>query len=68
MMYGMMMCNYWSKQHQLLPHSTKPFLFLDTPGHYHFDLMRENTAIVADAVLLMVAANEGLVSIFPVVL
>ncbi len=37
---------------------------MDTPGHFHFDRMRENSAIVADAVLLVVAADEGLVGSF----
>lgn len=33
--------------------------FLDTPGHFHFFRMRSNAAQVADAVLLIVAADEG---------
>ncbi|TDH73647.1 hypothetical protein CCR75_004258 [Bremia lactucae] len=33
--------------------------FLDTPGHFHFFRMRTNAAQVADAVLLIVAADEG---------
>jgi translation initiation factor IF-2 len=33
--------------------------FLDTPGHFHFFRMRSSAAQVADAVLLIVAADEG---------
>lgn len=33
--------------------------FLDTPGHFHFFRMRTSAAQVADAVLLIVAADEG---------
>lgn len=33
--------------------------FLDTPGHFHFFRMRTNAAQVADLVLLIVAADEG---------
>lgn len=33
--------------------------FLDTPGHFHFFRMRSSAACYADAVVLMVAANEG---------
>ncbi|KAI9920996.1 hypothetical protein PsorP6_000894 [Peronosclerospora sorghi] len=33
--------------------------FLDTPGHFHFFRMRSSAAHVADAVLLIVAADEG---------
>jgi translation initiation factor IF-2 len=44
------------------PFSDKEFTFLDTPGHFHFDRMRENSAVVADAVLLVIAADEGLLA------
>uniref|UniRef100_K3WZG4 Tr-type G domain-containing protein n=1 Tax=Globisporangium ultimum (strain ATCC 200006 / CBS 805.95 / DAOM BR144) TaxID=431595 RepID=K3WZG4_GLOUD len=33
--------------------------FLDTPGHFHFFRMRTNAAQVADVILLIVAADEG---------
>ncbi|CAI5731439.1 unnamed protein product [Hyaloperonospora brassicae] len=33
--------------------------FLDTPGHFHFFRMRSSAAQVADAALLIVAADEG---------
>lgn len=33
--------------------------FLDTPGHFHFFRMRNNAAQVADLILLIVAADEG---------
>jgi translation initiation factor IF-2 len=33
--------------------------FVDTPGHEAFDLMRSRGGIIADIVLLIVAANDG---------
>ena len=33
--------------------------FVDTPGHEAFDLMRSRGGAIADIVLLIVAANDG---------
>uniref|UniRef100_M4BGI0 Tr-type G domain-containing protein n=1 Tax=Hyaloperonospora arabidopsidis (strain Emoy2) TaxID=559515 RepID=M4BGI0_HYAAE len=41
-----------------LTHDVKA-TFLDTPGHFHFFRMRSSAAQVADAALLIVAADEG---------
>ena len=37
----------------------KQITFVDTPGHEAFDLMRTRGGIIADIVLLIVAANDG---------
>lgn len=37
----------------------KQITFVDTPGHEAFDLMRSRGGIIADIVLLIVAANDG---------
>lgn len=34
--------------------------FLDTPGHYIFTHMRESGASIADIVVIIIAANEGI--------
>ena len=36
-----------------------PFSFLDTPGHVSFSEMRQTVSSVCDAILLVVAADEG---------
>lgn len=36
-----------------------PFSFLDTPGHVSFSEMRHNVGAICDAILLVVAADEG---------
>ena len=38
---------------------SKQITFVDTPGHEAFDLMRTRGGIIADIVLLIVAANDG---------
>lgn len=38
------------------------FTLLDTPGHPHFFRMRDNSSSMADGVILVIAANEGIVS------
>ena len=37
----------------------KRITFVDTPGHEAFDLMRSRGGTVADIVLLIIAANDG---------
>ena len=39
--------------------SSKRITFIDTPGHEAFDLMRSRGGSIADIVLLVVAANDG---------
>lgn len=39
--------------------SSKRITFIDTPGHEAFDLMRARGGNIADIVLLVVAANDG---------
>ncbi|MBP6976298.1 GTP-binding protein, partial [Candidatus Dojkabacteria bacterium] len=39
--------------------SSKKITFIDTPGHEAFDLMRVRGGSIADIVLLIVAANDG---------
>lgn len=40
-------------------HKEKDITFVDTPGHEAFDLMRLRGGSVADIILLIVAANDG---------
>ncbi len=37
----------------------KPITFIDTPGHEAFDLMRSRGGSIADIVLLIIAADDG---------
>lgn len=39
--------------------ASKKITFIDTPGHEAFDLMRSRGGSIADIVLLIVAANDG---------
>ena len=42
-----------------IPGKDQEITFVDTPGHEAFDLMRSRGGIIADIVLLIVAANDG---------
>jgi translation initiation factor IF-2 len=42
-----------------IPGRDQEITFVDTPGHEAFDLMRTRGGAIADIVLLIVAANDG---------
>lgn len=42
-----------------IPNTEQEITFVDTPGHEAFDLMRSRGGSIADIVLLIVAANDG---------
>ncbi|HOZ44954.1 MAG TPA: GTP-binding protein, partial [Candidatus Dojkabacteria bacterium] len=42
-----------------IPGKNHEITFVDTPGHEAFDLMRSRGGSIADIVLLIVAANDG---------
>lgn len=42
-----------------ITHDGKPITFIDTPGHAAFEKMRFRGALIADIIILVVAATEG---------